>query len=115
MPEQPTVLDQIDRLPAAQKQAVQAWLGTQMFIAKELGLSSETWFQYIDWALKNPFDFTFVFDVIPEADGDAAPATDVKKAAALVGAVTKTKQPGKGGTGNLVGFLRKKDTDLEKK
>jgi len=115
MPEQPDIFDQIDRLPPAQKQAVQSWLGTQMFIAKELGLESETWFKYLDWAIKNPFDFTFVFDIIEQAGAQAPSEDDVKKAAALVGAVTRTKQPGKGGPGNIVGFLKKKDADLEKK
>ena len=48
------------KLPADAQQRVQGWLGTQMFMARELGLEREQWFQYVEWALSHPFDYSFL-------------------------------------------------------
>lgn len=48
------------KLPPDAQERVQAWLGTQMFIARELALPRETWLGYVEWALRNPFDYSFL-------------------------------------------------------
>lgn len=53
-------VDAFKKLPADAQQRVQGWLGTQMFIARELGLEREQWFQYVEWALAHPFDYGFL-------------------------------------------------------
>lgn len=88
--------------------AVQGWVNTQMFICRELGLETDAWFEYIEWAFQNPFDFTFAMDAAAlaniGADGMASEGK-LNKAAASVGVSTKTKLPGGGGIGNLLGMV----------
>lgn len=46
-------------LPPDAQARVQSWLGTQMFLARELGLSPEDWLAEVERAFAFPFDFTF--------------------------------------------------------
>src|SRR4051812_25032405 len=48
------------KLPPDAQERVQGWLGTQMFIARELGLEREVWLRYVEWALAHPFDYSFL-------------------------------------------------------
>ncbi len=50
----------VKKLPPEAQQRVQAWMGTQMFVARELGLSSQAWLTYVEWAFAHPLDFSFV-------------------------------------------------------
>jgi hypothetical protein len=47
------------KLPPDAQQRVQAWMGSQMFIAHELGLGKDEWLKYVSWAFLNPLDFSF--------------------------------------------------------
>jgi hypothetical protein len=46
-------------LPPDGQARVQAWLGTQMFLARELGISPEDWLAEVERAFAFPFDFSF--------------------------------------------------------
>ncbi|MFH1808850.1 MAG: hypothetical protein ABIJ09_08895 [Pseudomonadota bacterium] len=97
----------MESLEPDKQQAVKAWLDTQMFIARELGLEAEEWFEYVEWAFKNPFDFGFAADgglVQIHADGMLNAAVR-DSAAKAVGGVTRTKLPGGGGPGNLLNMV----------
>ena len=78
------------KLPADAQQRVQGWIGTQMFIARELGLTKEAWLDYVAWAFKNPLDFTFMGQDGADAGRGASDAVESaepgKKAAATIGA-----------------------------
>ena len=113
MASEPSFLEKVEALPEERKRAVQHWFGTQMFIAKELGLDPDDWFGYLDWALQNPLDFSFLFQR-PKGRGPGPSDDELKAAKAVLGAVTGTKMPGKGGPGNLVGFMASKDKDQKK-
>lgn len=60
MSDQLSFKDAVAQLPSEQQQAMQGWLGMQMFIADNLGLEREKWFEYLDWAFENPFDYSFM-------------------------------------------------------
>jgi len=70
------------QLPPEHQQAIQGWLGMQMFIADNLGLPREKWFEYIDWAFDNPLDYSFMG---PGIDAAAMMARG-EKAASVIGA-----------------------------
>ena len=97
----------LESLEPEKQKAVHAWIDTQMFIARELGLESEEWFEYLEWAFKNPFDFEFAAEhgeALVGGDGmvDAAAVDAATKA---VGSMAKTKLPGGGGPGNLLNMI----------
>lgn len=85
---------------------MQYWLGTQLFIAKELGIKPEQWMDYIEWALQNPMDFSFTGPIgSPKKRARIASPGDVKKATEFVGGLKETVQPGGGGPSNFAAAL----------
>jgi hypothetical protein len=83
-----------ESLPEERRDLVQRWFATQKIIIENTGISPEDWFRYIQWAMDNPFDFSFVKD-FPEKEEGVASADSAKKtdetagARHLVGADTK--------------------------
>lgn len=59
MVEPKTFEEALAQIPPERQEAVRAWIDMQMFVARELGIDREKWFEYLDWAFKNPFDFSF--------------------------------------------------------
>lgn len=55
-------LEAFKKLPADAQERVQSWLGTQAFIARELGLQRDAWLAYVEWAMSHPFDYSFLGD-----------------------------------------------------
>ncbi len=97
----------LESLEPDKQKAVHAWIDTQMFIARELGLESEEWFEYVEWAFKNPFDFEFASEhgsAMVGNDG-MVNAVAVDAATKAVGSMAKTKLPGGGGPGNLLNMI----------
>lgn len=108
------------QLEPQKQEAVKAWINTQMFIARELGVEAERWFEYIEWAFQNPFDFEFAAEAGELAraagKGDAVDTGEkADKAAAAVGSKRETKLPGAGGPGNLLNMVVDGKKDREKK
>lgn len=107
-----------DQLPPDKQKSVRAWIDTQMFIARELGLEADRWFSYVEWAFKHPFDFGFAGEgglSAAMANRDAMSTDDKKKAADLVGGKPKSKMPITGaGKGNLLGMVVAGKKDREK-
>jgi hypothetical protein len=97
-------------LEPQKQESVKAWINTQMFIARELGMQPEKWFEYVEWAFQNPFDFEFAAER-GEQDREAGKGDAVDsgaragKAAAAVGSKVETKLPGAGGPGNLLNMV----------
>jgi hypothetical protein len=89
------------KLPPDAQQRVQGWMGTQMFIARELGLTPEAWFDHVAWAFKNPLDFSFMGkDGVEVVLGgsDKVESTDPgKRAAATIGVAGGNLPPSPGG------------------
>ena len=89
------------------QERVTAWINTQMFIARELGLEAEKWFEYVEWAFKYPFDFEFAHETgVLERAADMSDGVESKvrseRAASTVGTSAQTKLPGGGGPGNVL-------------
>ena len=94
-------------LEPQKQESVKAWINTQMFIARELGLQPEKWFEYVEWAFKNPFDFDFAAEhgsAMVGGDG-MVNAAAVDAATKAVGSMARTKLPGGGGPGNLLNMI----------
>lgn len=72
-------------LPDERKELLARWFGTQKLIIDYSGLTEDEWFGYVEWALKNPFDYRFVLDFPDEAgapaEDDAAEETDQTRSA----------------------------------
>lgn len=105
-------------LDPKKKEAVHTWINTQMFIARELGLEPERWFDYIEWAFQNPFDFEFAHEsgemFRASGRGDSVEGLDrAAKAAASVGSKVETKLPGAGGPGNFLNMVAAGKKDRE--
>lgn len=77
-------------LPEERQENLKKWFATQKIIIENSGLAPEEWFAHVEWAMDNPFDYTFIKD-FPDsgetADGDAAIIGDeTKSAREMVGA-----------------------------
>jgi hypothetical protein len=85
-----------EALPEDRRDQVQRWFATQKLIIENAGISPEEWFRYIQWAMDNPFDFSFIQN-FPEKEEAGGAADDAKKqdetrdARQLVGGETKKK------------------------
>lgn len=87
-----------EALPEERQDKLRRWFATQKIIIDNSGLTPDEWFEYVHWALENPFDYAFIKDFpdMPEADltSDAAEKGDAtKKARELVGGQTAAKGP----------------------
>lgn len=60
MAETPSFEEGLRQAPPEVQARIQAWLGTQMFIARELGLEPLAWLEHVEWAIKNPLDYSFL-------------------------------------------------------
>src|SRR5262245_22003729 len=83
-----------EALPEERRDMVQRWFAMQKIIIENSGISAEHWFRHIQWAMDNPFDFSFVQQFSdkdsPQAASDSAKATDETRAARkLVGGEAK--------------------------
>ncbi len=90
-----------EALPADRKDNLYRWFATQKVIMEASGLKTDEWFGYIQWAMDNPFDYSFIHDfpeVAESAVGDAAERSDATRSARqLVGGTVKVAAPdGKG-------------------
>lgn len=86
-----------EALPADRQENVKKWFATQKLIIEASGLEPEEWFAHVEWALDNPFDYSFIAD-FPETGAsesrDAAERADATKASRqLVGGETKVSAP----------------------
>jgi hypothetical protein len=111
-----------DKLTPAQKDRMEAWMGTNMFIARELGLEPERWFEYIRWAFDNPFDHSFVEEEAPrvrvDLPGDGMEkAGGQKKMANVIGGESTPVAPTADAAGapraggGMLGFLNKSEPE----
>lgn len=74
-----------EALPEERRDMVQRWFAMQKIIIENSGIQSEDWFRHIQWAMDNPFDYSFV-NQFAEKDGpnvaaDSAKASDETRAA----------------------------------
>lgn len=105
-----------EALPEERRDLVQRWFAMQKIIIEHAGISAEAWFGHIQWAMDNPFDYSFV-QGFPEKEetvsaADSAKETDETRAARkLVGGATK-KTPLADGPG--MKDKAKSDKGLEK-
>src|SRR5262245_54207516 len=69
-----------EALPEERRDRIQRWFAMQKLIVDNAGIKADEWFRYIQWAMDNPFDYSFVNDFpATEAAGgkaDSAKATD---------------------------------------
>jgi hypothetical protein len=74
-----------EALPEERRDMVQRWFAMQKIIIENAGISAEEWFRYIQWAMDNPFDYSFVNQhadkEAPSASSDSAKAEDETRAA----------------------------------
>lgn len=87
-----------EELPEDRQDKLKRWFATQKLIIENTGLSDEEWFTYIQWAMDNPFDYSFIMDFPdkPEVVGetDAAERGDGTMAARnLVGGAVPARAP----------------------
>lgn len=71
-------------LPEDRQEKLKMWFATQKIIIENSGLSPEEWFGYIEWAMDNPFDYSFVKDfpdTAEAADEDSAARSDETRGA----------------------------------
>ncbi len=92
-----------EALPEERRDMVQRWFAMQKIIIESSGISGEDWFRHIQWAMDNPFDYSFVNQFTekdgPQAAADSAKASDETRAARkLVGSDGK-KAPMQDGPG----------------
>jgi hypothetical protein len=75
-------------LPEDRRAAVAEWFLLQRLSAQALGLPEEAWWDLIEWAMKNPLDFSFI-DEFPDRGVDESDSTEradgTAPARALVG------------------------------
>jgi hypothetical protein len=53
-------MDAVGQLPKPRQEAVAIWMEMQGFIVQNLGVPPDEWLGYVQWALENPFDYSFV-------------------------------------------------------
>jgi hypothetical protein len=87
-------LGAFDQLPKERREAVAAWLGTQRILYETLGVAQGEWWGYIEWALKNPLDYSFI-DELPAAGAqDGAMGLEIdSKTKTLLGTTAKAAAP----------------------
>lgn len=96
------------------------WLATQRFLAHELGLEMEQWYEYLQWAFRNPCDFSMIQEsreaALAKGGGDSlVKGSRGEQAAAALGAKKELKLPGGGGLGNLLGMVAAGKKEREEK
>ena len=70
-------------LPEDRQENIKKWFATQKVIIDNSGLSANEWFTYIQWAMDNPFDYSFILDfpepVEHDVNADSAERSDTTK------------------------------------
>ena len=94
-----------EELPAERQENLKKWFATQKIIIDNSGQTPKEWFSLIQWAMDNPFDYSFINDFPDVAESgagakakDAAEKVDATRGARqMVGGETKHHAPeGKG-------------------
>lgn len=107
-----------EALPAEQRDNIERWFATQKIIIENTGLTAQQWFGYIEWAMDNPLDYSFILDFPATAESmaaaDDAERTDsTRDARRLVGADTPvTAGTGDGGLQDKATSDRKVEREL---
>ncbi len=57
-------------LPEDRQDNLKRWFATQKVIIENSGQSVEEWFLLVQWAMDNPFDYSFVLDFPDQAEHD---------------------------------------------
>ncbi len=90
-------MEAFNKLPAERQDKIHRWFATQKIIIEHTDLTVDEWFGHIQWAMDNPFDYSFILDFPDEAaDGgeDAAEVgDDSRDARELVGGQTARNAP----------------------
>ena len=72
-------------LPEDRQENIKKWFATQKIIIENTGLSADEWFRHVQWAMDNPFDYSFILDFPEQTEHDvgkdSAERTDVTKGA----------------------------------
>ncbi len=55
--------EQYEGLPPPKQEEIDGWMGTNMFIATELGLPPDEWMKLLQWAYENPDDTSYLTKV----------------------------------------------------
>ena len=70
-------------LPEDRQENIKRWFATQRVIIENSGLSVEEWFLLVQWAMDNPFDYSFVLNfpdqVEHDVERDSAERSDTTK------------------------------------
>jgi hypothetical protein len=92
-----------EELPAERQENLKKWFATQKVIIDNSGQTPKEWFSLIQWAMDNPFDYSFINDFPDGAEigvkaKDAAEKVDTTRdARQMVGAqVNRSAPDGKG-------------------
>jgi hypothetical protein len=84
-----------ESLPEDRRDLVHRWFATQKLIIDNSGITVEDWFNHVQWAIENPFDYSFVMN-FPDKEEAGGPADNTKttdetqRARQLVGAQPHT-------------------------
>lgn len=68
--------EQYESLPPPKQEEIDGWMGTNMFIATELGLPPDEWMALIQWAHENPEDTSYLTKVEVFTNTDKLDAGD---------------------------------------
>lgn len=60
-----------EELSPDKKEEVDGWVGTNMFLAAELGVTPQDWWAYVEHAFQNPDDFAYLKKVEAFSTRDA--------------------------------------------
>lgn len=111
-------LKSFEALPKEQQDNLQRWFATQKIIIDNTGLTPEQWFGYIEWAMDNPLDYSFILDFPAEgagvdAEDEAQIGDTTRDARKLVGGETKVSAAtGEGGMQDKATSDRKVEREL---
>jgi hypothetical protein len=72
----------VAELPEDRKKAVAEWFLLQRLTAEAFGLEEQAWWELIEWAMKNPLDFSFIEDFPDRGEAGADDATEQDGSAA---------------------------------
>ena len=64
-------MDAFKALPEERQENLRKWFATQKVIIDNSGLTPEAWFGYVETAMQNPFDYSFIHDFPERSEHDA--------------------------------------------
>lgn len=78
-------MEAFKHLPEDRQDNLKRWFATQKIIIDNSGLTPLEWFEHVQWAMDNPFDYSFVLDFPEQAEhdvgADSAERTDATRGA----------------------------------